>query len=161
MILLYPLVAFAAGALILKRRGHREGRGWRWFAVWLAAGGVFTFSFLTGFSIGLFVLPFAAALLLYVAWRSPHVTEALGSVAGVGATLLLIALLSRDYKPCPEGGLYIPPDAPPGTSVECGGSDPTPWFVAGIAVAAAGIVAYAVAWMARQHGRTVPMTTGI
>ena len=150
MILLYPLVAFGAGAIVVWRRGQRDGRGWPWFAAWLAAGGVFAFSFLAGLSIGLLILPLAAALLLYVAWRSPHVVEALGFVAGVGATLLLTAVRSRDHTPCPEGGLYIPPGAP-GTSVECGGFDPAPWLVAGIAVTAAGIIAYAVAWDVRER----------
>ena len=153
MILLYPLLAFGAGAIVIRRRGHPEGRGWLWFAAWVAAGGVFTFSLLTGFSIGLFILPFAAALLLYVAWRSPHLAEAVGFVAGVGTTLLLVALLNRDYRPCPAGGLYIPPDAPTGTSVECGGFDPTPWFNAGITVTATAIVSYAIAWVVRQGRR--------
>jgi hypothetical protein len=144
MIVLYPLVVIGAAALVWRRRGEIEGRGWLWFAAWCAAGALFTFSFLAGFSIGLFVLPFAAGALLYVAWRAPHISEGLGFVAGIGVTLLLIAFLSRDYKPCPEGGLYIPPDAPPGTSVECGGSDPAPWFIAGITVTAAATIAYAV-----------------
>ena len=33
--------------------------GRAWFAAWAGAGGLLVFAFLTGFSIGLFVLPFA------------------------------------------------------------------------------------------------------
>jgi hypothetical protein len=45
---------------------------------------------LTGFSVGLFVLPFAAAILLFVARRSPHALEALGFLVGAGGVLLVL-----------------------------------------------------------------------
>lgn len=164
MILLYPLVVAGAVAVLWRRRGAAEGRGWRWFAAWCAAGALFTFSFLTGLSIGLLVLPFAAAAVLFVAWRAPHVLETLGSVAGVGVTLLLVAFLSRDYRPCPEGGLSLPPDAPPGTSVECGGFDPAPWLLAGLMSLALPLLAYATASLRRRGAirtrRTRPRASG-
>jgi hypothetical protein len=40
-----------------------KGRGPAWFGAWLVVGAALTFCFLTGFSIGLFVLPFALVLL--------------------------------------------------------------------------------------------------
>jgi hypothetical protein len=145
VILLYPLVLGVAATIVVRRRAAPWGRGWHWFSAWAAAGATFTFSLLTGLSIGLLVLPFAAALLLVVATRSPHVREALGFVLGVGAVLLLIAFVNRDYRPCPSGGLSIPPGAPAGTSVSCGGVDPEPWLWSGVVVATIGVAAYALA----------------
>jgi hypothetical protein len=53
-----------------------------------------SFSLVTGFSIGLFILPVAAGTLIWDAIRSPHVREASGFVAGLGATALLIAAVT-------------------------------------------------------------------
>ena len=96
---------------------------WRWFAAWSVAGASVTFSFLTGLSIGLFVLPLAAVLLLWVAWNAPRLPDALGFVAGIGAVLVLVAFLNRA-----------------GTGV-----DPMPWFLAGLSLAGLALVAYSVA----------------
>ena len=96
MILLYPLLVVAAIVLIVKQRGAATGRGegWPWFWAWTATGGVLFFSLLTGFSIGLFILPFAAVLLVWTARRSPHAEEALGFLTGVGIVLLHISRLN-------------------------------------------------------------------
>jgi hypothetical protein len=64
MIFVIPLVL---GAAILALRGAKRdarvaGAQGRWFLAWAAAGAALTFSFLTGLSIGLFVLPFAGLL---------------------------------------------------------------------------------------------------
>jgi hypothetical protein len=150
MIALFPLVVIAAAALVWRRHGEAEGRGSLWFAAWCAAGALFTLSFLAGLSIGVVGLPFAAGALLYVAWRSPHISEGFGSGAGIGATLLLVALLNRDYRPCPEEGLSLPASAPPGTSIECGGFDPTPWLLAGVVTAALARLGYGVASLRRR-----------
>jgi hypothetical protein len=115
------------------------GRGPVWFGAWLAVGAALTFSFLTGFSIGLFVLPFALVLLTIVATRSPRLPEALGLVSGIGVTLLLVAFANRDYEACPANGVHL---APGQQSFSCGGWDPHPWLYLGIAVTAAGAVAY-------------------
>jgi hypothetical protein len=146
MALLYPLLLVAAAVLLWRKRGGPGGRGWFWFGAWSAAGAVFAFSFLAGFSIGLLVLPFAAAGLFLVVSRSPHVPESLGFVAGVGGTLVLIAFLNYgQYRPCPENGaLYIPADASPGASVECGGMDPMPWFVFGFVAAVPALIVYVI-----------------
>lgn len=144
MILLFPAVLVIAGVLVYRRRDSPGGRGWRWFGAWAAAGCALTFSLLTGLSVGLLIFPLAAALLLLVGARAPHPAESAGFVLGIGAVLLLVAFVNRDYRPCPAGGLTIPA-ARPGTTASCGGLDPIPWLYSGIVVAAASVVAYAVA----------------
>jgi len=90
MILLFPLVLIAAAVLVLRGKDSSRGRGLRWLAAWSVAGAAMTFSFLTGFSIGLLVLPFAATILVVVARRSPHPREALGFLAGIAAVVLTV-----------------------------------------------------------------------
>jgi hypothetical protein len=93
VIVLYPALLLVAVTLIavLDREG---GRGWRWFVAWCIAGAFFFFSLLTGLSIGLLLLPVAAAALVVVAVTAPHFAEASGFVAGVGAVAVAIATLN-------------------------------------------------------------------
>lgn len=145
MIALYWLVLLGA-AFILRQRSDVAGRrGWPWFAAWSLAGGLFTFSYLTGFSIGLFLLPLAATALVLVAWQAPRLAETVGFAGGVALVALLAALLNRDYRPCGEHArLSVPPGAPPGTSVSCGGTDPIPWLASGLVIGALAVSAYAL-----------------
>jgi hypothetical protein len=94
MIALYPAVLVLVGVVLARNRGRPGGLGWRWFVAWWAAGGLFAFSFVTGFSIGLFVLPFATAALFFVASRAPHLRESMGFIGGVGTLALVLAWLS-------------------------------------------------------------------
>jgi hypothetical protein len=94
MILAWPLVGLIAGCIAWNRRGAEGGRGRSWFVAWIAAGFLMSFSLITWFSIGLFILPFAAGMLIWVAHRAPHVLEALGFAAGIGATAVLIVAIS-------------------------------------------------------------------
>jgi hypothetical protein len=90
VILLYPLLLVAA--FFLMRHARDAGMahaGPRWFAWWTLAGAIFMFSLLTGFSIGLFILPLAATCVIWVARRAPGI-EALGFPAGAGAVLILV-----------------------------------------------------------------------
>jgi len=90
MILAWPLLVAAAAVLAWRHRGVAGGRGGQWFSAWLLAGFLMSFSLVTGFSIGLLILPLAAAALIWVATRSPHLVEASGFVLGIAATALLI-----------------------------------------------------------------------
>ena len=159
MIVLYPLVLLGAAALVWRGRAEAGGRGWLWFAAWGGAGALFTFSLLAGLSIGLLVLPFAACALASIAWRAPHLSEGLGFVAGIGATLMLVAFLNRDHRPCPEDGLSLPAGASP-TSFECGGLDPTPWLLAGVVTAALALVGYGIAALRRRGRDDAPRELG-
>jgi hypothetical protein len=123
LIVLYPLLLLIAVFVVMSAPGDPKiGRGFSWFSSWAAAGALFTFSFLSAFSIGLFVLPFAAALLLWVARRSPHGAERTGFAAGVGSVLLVIAFLSH----VGDGG------------------NPTPWLAGGLAFTVVPVAAYAL-----------------
>jgi len=82
-----------AVTLVWRRRNEVGGQGPWWFLVWIAAGFLVSFSLITGLSIGLFILPIAAAVLIWAARRAPHLPEALGFVAGIVATALLVAVL--------------------------------------------------------------------
>ena len=125
------------------------GARWRWFAAWALCGGTLAFCLLAALSVGVFVLPFAVVLTVWVARRSRARADALGLAAGVGAMLVAIWALNRDYTPCPAGGLTLPPGSPPGTSVSCGGFDPTPWLVAGLVLAGLAVAAYVA--LRRRH----------
>jgi hypothetical protein len=84
MAVLYPVVLAGAGYLMWKSAQRGLGsRGWIWFAAWAVAGALFTFSFLTGFSIGLYLLPAAAFAVFWLAVHAPHVREASGFPVGV------------------------------------------------------------------------------
>ena len=75
MILVFP-VALAVAALILwrsRRESGGPGSGCRWFWAWAVVGAALAFSFLTGFSIGLLLLPFALLLLWLVVYLSPAI----------------------------------------------------------------------------------------
>jgi hypothetical protein len=66
MIILFPILALVAGLVVWRTTpAATAGEGWHWFAAWSVAGLVFTFNLLAGFSIGLFILPLAAALLIW------------------------------------------------------------------------------------------------
>jgi hypothetical protein len=93
MILAWPLILLAAAALVWARHAQPGGHGRSWFLVWGLAGFLMSFSLIAGFSIGLFLLPVAAAVVLWAALRSPHLREASGFLAGVGATAVVLVAL--------------------------------------------------------------------
>jgi hypothetical protein len=100
---------------------HLAGCGRFW--LWAIAGALLTLSIVGAASIGLFVLPLAAVAIALVARSTQRRAEALGLLVGAAPICFLIAWLQRGD----EGGL-----------------DPRPWFIAGVGLAAIGIVAYAL-----------------
>jgi hypothetical protein len=95
VIILYPLLLISAALLAWRSRMRRGGRGPAWFAGWALAGFLFSFSLITGLSIGLFILPLAAFALLLVARNSPHLLEAAGFLVGVAATAVLVVTIGN------------------------------------------------------------------
>jgi hypothetical protein len=120
VILVYPLALAVCCMYIVRRHGSAAGRGIWWFLAWAVAGFGMSFSFVTGFSIGLFILPFALVALVLIARRSPHWPEASGFVTGTGWMLLLIA------------GMHLGDES----------FDARSWFYAGIWFTLAGIGAF-------------------
>ncbi len=94
MVILYPIVLAAALYLMWKSRQRGVGarRGWIWFNAWVAAGALFLFSVLAGFSIGIFLFPAAAFAIFWLAVNAPYWREVVGFPVGaalVGAGVLL------------------------------------------------------------------------
>ena len=126
--------------------------GWGWFGAWAVAGALVAFAFVTGFSIGLFVVPVAFGAVWLVGSKSPSRSAAFGLASGAGLLCLVVWMVNRDYVPCPDNGALSSDDIPSGqTFVECGGADPQPWLVAAIVLLIAGIGAFL---LARRRERT-------
>lgn len=90
MIAIYPLLLIWA-AVLIRRRTRERTPSWIGFSAWTAAGAVFTFSLLTGLSIGVLLLPLVAAVLYSAVRSAPDFRASLGLVAGVGVALHLVA----------------------------------------------------------------------
>jgi hypothetical protein len=147
MIFVFP-AALAIAVVVLwqsRRESGGPGRGCRWFWAWSLVGAAVGFSFLTGFSIGLLLLPFALMLLWLVLYLSPRWPESIGFFEGVGLLLLVIAYLHRNDRACPPSGtLQISPSSP-GETISCGGLNPHPWLYSGLVIAGLAATAYALA----------------
>jgi hypothetical protein len=74
MIFVFPAALAIAVVVLWRSRGQSgsQGSGCRWFWAWSLVGAALGFSFLTGFSIGLLLLPFALVLLWLVLYLSPR-----------------------------------------------------------------------------------------
>ena len=91
MTVLWPLMLIGAAVLVRKSRQRALGRrGWPWFAAWAFGGALFMFSLLTGPSIGVFLLPAAAFVVLWLAVNAPYSRELAGFVVGVALVLLAL-----------------------------------------------------------------------
>jgi hypothetical protein len=80
---LFPIVLGAAFLLLAKSRQRGLGqRGWGWFSAWVGAGALFMFSFLSGLSIGIFLLPVATLAMFWLALQAPYWREVAGFPVG-------------------------------------------------------------------------------
>src|SRR6266852_4301695 len=105
MAILYPLVLIVAAIIVLRK--PRGAAAWRWFGAWSAAGALMTFSFVTGFSIGLLFLPVAAATVFWVARHGPSRFDSFGLVLGAGTVVWSIGLLNPAYRSWLVPGLVV------------------------------------------------------
>lgn len=99
MILAWLLLLILATVLVRQNRASGvtrpkgSSRAW-WFTLWAVAGFFTSISLATGLSIGILILPAAAAALLWAARRAPYLPEAAGFAVGIGVTAALIASLT-------------------------------------------------------------------
>lgn len=95
VVVLYLIVLAAALYLmsVSRQRGLGARRGWIWFNAWVAAGALFLFSLLTGFSIGLFLFPASALAIFWLAVNAPYWREVAGFALGAALVLIGTVLL--------------------------------------------------------------------
>jgi len=114
-----------------------------------------TLTFLGAMSIGVFILPFAGAALIFAVRMKRAWPEALsGGLLGIGAVALWIGLGNLGSSPClPEHRIMR---LSPGESFSCGGRDPIPWLATGLVLATVSIVGY---WVWRRRNLQLPRAT--
>jgi len=118
--------------------------GWAGFAAWAVPGALLSLSFVGAASIGLFVLPVALLAVLVVGWTVRVWPELAGLLVGVAALSLLVGAANLGSTPCPStgsGSVHVG-DGTGRTSYSCGGLDPSPWLVVGLALAGLGVAVY-------------------
>jgi hypothetical protein len=115
-------------------------RGWPGFAAWAAAGALLCLAIVSIASIGLFVMPLAAAAAVAGAMRVRRWPEGLGALAGVALTTLVVGLLNVGNRPCPSSGTLVVP--PSRREVSCGGLDSEPFLIIGVVAALLAIGGY-------------------
>lgn len=130
---------------------------WLLFGLWALTGSAFVLSFLGMFSIGIFVLPFAVALLVWAIVLTVRRPESWPSIAGLGLALalglvwfgtILGGSARFDQLSCSGGsdvpmtctsyGQVVDPDA-------FEWANATPWFAAAFAVGLLTFVSHAAA----------------
>ncbi|HEY3115026.1 MAG TPA: hypothetical protein VGJ62_15200 [Gemmatimonadaceae bacterium] len=116
---------------------HRTG--WQSLVEWAVGLGLLALAVVGALSIGVFVMPFALAALLFAALRNRAWPEAvLGGLLGVGSVFLFVAYRNRLYSPCPPGPMRLAH----GQHFSCGGFDPMPWLTIGLVLIVGGVSGY-------------------
>ncbi len=116
------------------------------FMAWAAIGTLLALSLLGAASIGLFVFPLGLPGLWLVARRVRAWPEMAGVLEGVAALSLFVGIANLGSTPCPAAGsgtVQRGGGVPSGSS--CGGFDPLPWLLVGVALAVIGLFTYVVA----------------
>jgi hypothetical protein len=118
--------------------------GWGGFAAWAFVGALFSLSLLGAASIGLFIMPVAVLALLMVARTVQTWPEVAGLLEGMASMALFVGITNLGSTPCPEtgSGTVGPGEA---ATTSCGGWDPSPWILVGLALAAVGLAVYVLA----------------
>jgi MYXO-CTERM domain-containing protein len=112
-------------------------RATAWFLVWAVIGAGLVLGILTGFTIGVFVLPATGVLIVVVATRKTSAEGVLGLVSGLGVPLCYVAYLNRD------GPGEICRQYANGSS--CTQEwNPWPWLVVGAAFVLGGVALFAL-----------------
>ena len=114
--------------------------GWRGFAAWAVVGALLALSLWGAASIGLFVFPLAVLGVVLVRRRARPWPEAAGMLEGVAALSLFVGTANLGSSPCPAAGSgTVNLGAGAGGGSACGGMEPLPWLLVGLALAATGL----------------------
>ncbi len=140
------LVAQAAGELDAGRGGWRT---WIWFVTWFGAGAGCVVGVLSILTIGIFVLPVAVVVTVFVATRRTSAVGIGGIVSGLGLPFLLVAYFNRN------GPGDVCRTSPTATSCTQEWS-PWPWLAIGLALAVLGVLIF-VRMRRRSVGAPVPI----
>jgi hypothetical protein len=107
------------------------------FLAWAVVGAGLCFAVLSGFTVGIFVIPVAiAAMIALLRWAQARTIAAVGVISGPGLVLMYVAYLNR----AGPGNVC----SATATSQTCVTEmSPWPWLIAGIAVLAIGVTVFA------------------
>lgn len=121
----------------MKPAATRSAAAWGWFVAWFFAGALCALAVLGAFTIGIFVVPIAGALIVFLATRRGATAGISGLVSGLGLPVLYVAFLNRDGP-----GNICTVSA---TSTSCTEEwSPWPWVLLGAALVFLGVVVLAV-----------------
>lgn len=107
------------------------GRHWLHFVLWAVAGASVAVGLLAVLTIGVFVLPAAAALIGVLAWRGDRRLAAPGILTGLGLLPLYVGYLNRGGP-----GMVCTGTAANGSCTQ--EMSPWPWIAVGLCLIAAG-----------------------
>ena len=120
------------------------------FIYWAVTGFLGAGAILSLMTIGALLVPFAVLAAFLTARRYSIGLETIGLIAGVGLAAVGIGLLSLGNHPCPSGPIVFAPGQV--GAAECGGANPIPWLLGGLASIWFAVVTRL--WLKRQtHGR--------
>jgi hypothetical protein len=120
----------------------RSSTGWGWFLAWFFAGALCALAVLGALTIGIFVLPIAGVLIVFLATRRHAVDGVAGLISGLGLPVLFVAYLNRDGP-----GNICTSTA---TSTTCMEEwSPWPWLLIGVGVIALGVAVFV--WSTRRR----------
>jgi hypothetical protein len=126
--------------------GARSAATRRWFFAWFAAGALCALAVLGALTIGIFVLPIAGALIVFLATRRGASVGIGGLISGLGLPVLYVAFLNRDGP-----GNICKISA---TSTSCTEEwSPWPWVLLGAALVGLGAGVFV---MSTRRGTTAP-----
>ncbi len=151
------LLAAAILALVAERRRATLPRAIarhsvQGFASWALAGFLGTGALLSLLSIGLLLLPLAIVAVFFAARRFAIGVATIGSIAGAGLVFVGIGIVNLGTQPCPAGPFVLAPGQLGG--VECGGPDPVPWLLVGLACIL--VAVFVTVWLKRRTHRQGP-----
>jgi hypothetical protein len=115
--------------------GARSAAAWGWFVAWFFTGALCALAILGALTIGIFVLPVAGAVVVFLATRRGATDGIAGLISGLALPVLYVAFLNRDGP-----GNVCKLSA---SSISCTQeSSPWPWLLVAAALVLVGVVVF-------------------